>query len=833
MDAARSVTATFVPVFTLTVSKSGSGAVTGSGINCGSTCSSEYDDGTSLTLTATAATSSPRSRFTGWSGACTGTGSCTVTMDQARSVTATFVRTFLLTVTKSGAGTVTGSGIDCGSDCSERLDDGTNVTLTADAATGSRFTGWSGACTGTGTCTVTMDAEKSVTATFVPVFTLTVTKSGSGAGTVAGSGIDCGSTCSAEHDEGTVVTLTAAAATGSRFTGWSDACSGTGTCTVTMDAEKSVTATFVPVFTLTVSKSGDGSGSVSGSGIDCGSTCSLSYDDGTVVTLTAAATGSRFTGWSGACSGTGSCTVTMDQARSLTATFVPVFTLTVSKSGSGAGTVAGSGIDCGSTCSLSYDDGTGVTLTAATATGSRFTGWSGACSGAGTCTVALDQARSVDAMFSVASGLEPATDVTGGPTTGEQHELTVRRNGSGTGAVTGHAIDCGASCHAEYEAGTFVVLTATAGPGSRFTGWAGAGCSGTGACTIHMSGAREVTATFVAQHFLKVRTGGSGEGRVSGVAAAIRCGRDCESKLDHLTTATLTATPAAGSRFDGWHGACTGTGACRVSITEARRVVATFSRIVPLRVRVEGSGTVVSSDGGSCRTDCRSDLPTGRTVTLVAKPSAGFWFSGWTGSCHDAVRTCTVKADGAQHVRALFVRELDLALSATGGLVFHLPHEQATLGASVHWRGRPLANAEIRVRLACPAGVTFRSLRTDSSGRSDFTFGQEMPNERRLVSCRVTATVTHRGRTASASPRYLRFIHPLWIESRGAPNGRTAVRIWGRAGEHVTLRVNGLGIAHARIGRSGWVDFVSAQIRPGTTLSVSGEAGHHSHTIRG
>jgi beta-lactam-binding protein with PASTA domain len=40
------------------------------------------------------------------------------------------------------------------------------VTLAASPASGSSFTGWTGACSGTGTCTVTMDAAKSVTATF-------------------------------------------------------------------------------------------------------------------------------------------------------------------------------------------------------------------------------------------------------------------------------------------------------------------------------------------------------------------------------------------------------------------------------------------------------------------------------------------------------------------------------------------------------------------------------------------------------------------------------------------------------------------------------------------
>ena len=78
--------------------------------------------------------------------------------------------TFALTVGKAGtgSGTVTSSpaGINCGSDCSESYASGTSVTLTASAAGGSTFAGWSGACSGTGTCSVSMTAARSVTATF-------------------------------------------------------------------------------------------------------------------------------------------------------------------------------------------------------------------------------------------------------------------------------------------------------------------------------------------------------------------------------------------------------------------------------------------------------------------------------------------------------------------------------------------------------------------------------------------------------------------------------------------------------------------------------------------
>jgi len=243
-------------------------------------------------------------------------------------------------------------------------------------------------------------------------FALSVTKNGTGSGTVTSSpsGINCGSTCTANYSSGTSVTLTAAAASGSTFAGWTGACSGSATtCTVAMSAARSVTATFnsATTYSLTVTKSGAGSGTVtsSPSGINCGSTCGASYVSGTSVTLTAsAASGSTFASWGGACSGTGTCTVSMTQARSVTATFNSggtTYALSVARSGTGSGTVTSSpsGINCGSTCSANFASGTSVTLTAAAASGSTFAGWSGACSGTGTCTLSMSQARSVTATF--------------------------------------------------------------------------------------------------------------------------------------------------------------------------------------------------------------------------------------------------------------------------------------------------------------------------------------------------------------------------------------------------------------------------------------------------
>lgn len=174
--------------------------------------------------------------------------------------------------------------------------------------------------------------------------------------------------------------------------------------------------------TLTVNKAGTGTGNVTSSpaGINCGATCSNFFSDGTTVTLTPTAdAGSTFTGWSGDCSGTGPCTVTMDQARSVTATFeLPKHTLTVATNGTGSGSVSSSpaGINCGATCSSAFTQGTLVTLTPTPAAGSTFAGWSGDCTGTGTCTVTMSQARSVTATFTLVPpvlGVPPSVPASG------------------------------------------------------------------------------------------------------------------------------------------------------------------------------------------------------------------------------------------------------------------------------------------------------------------------------------------------------------------------------------------------------------------------------------
>jgi hypothetical protein len=179
-----------------------------------------------------------------------------------------------------------------------------------------------------------------------------------------------------------------------------------------MDKDKAVTATFVLIeFALEVKTAGTGSGTVEceveGGPVE---ECEAEYPEDTEVALVAEAKiGSEFSGWSGDCTGSGACELTMGEDKAVTATFdlepPSEFALTVSVAGSGSGSVTSSpaGINCGIDCSEAFAAGTEVTLTATPTSGSAFAGWSGDCGGTGVCKVTMSQARSVTAMFTAES----------------------------------------------------------------------------------------------------------------------------------------------------------------------------------------------------------------------------------------------------------------------------------------------------------------------------------------------------------------------------------------------------------------------------------------------
>ncbi|CAL2088963.1 conserved exported hypothetical protein [Tenacibaculum sp. 190524A05c] len=345
-----------------------------------------YDDGTSVTLTAT-----PDSgyQFDGWSGDASGTTNpLSITMDADKTITAMFSpiqRT--LTINATNGSVSTNPNPSGGT-----YNDGTSVTLTATPDAGYQFDGWSGDASGTtNPLSITMDADKTITAMFSPIQrTLTLNATN---GAVSTNPNPTGGT----YNDGTSVTLTATPDAGYQFDGWSGDASGTtNPFTITMDADKTVTAMFSPIqrkLTLNATN-----GSVSTNPNPTGGT----YDDGTSVTLTATPNaGYQFDGWSGDASGTTNpLTITMDADKIVTAMFSPIQrTLTINAT-NGSVTVSPNPVNG------TYDDGTVVTLTAVPDSGYQFDTWSGDATGTTTqITITMDANKTVTASFSTTLGV--------------------------------------------------------------------------------------------------------------------------------------------------------------------------------------------------------------------------------------------------------------------------------------------------------------------------------------------------------------------------------------------------------------------------------------------
>ncbi|MBK9031448.1 MAG: hypothetical protein IPL61_08945 [Myxococcales bacterium] len=412
---------------------------------------------------------------------------------------------------------------------------------------------------------------------------LTVVLGGTATGTVTSmpAGITCGASCTGSFPVGTLVTLTAAPAAGASFTGWGGGCSGAlPTCSLVVNAASAVNAGFdIQRHTVTVMPAGNGTGRVTSpaGGIDCPGTCTITVDHGTSLVLAATASpGSTFLGWSGACTGGGTCAITVNDDVQVSAAFGQSQSLVVTRSGAGGGTVtsAPAGITCGTDCAEVYAPGTMVTLTATPAADSTFVGWSGACSGAATtCVVTIDAATAVDARFDL-----------------RQFTLTVTRAGTGTGTVNNLSgstgINCGADCTENYNAGMMVGLLATPAADNVFSGWSG-DCTGAfGPCQLTMSQARSARATFDLAPTVTLTLSVYGSGTLRSSPSPVMGPSVCTSTDPNTTLCTLTfnrgaavsltPAPAGGYALIDISGCTLAGGTCTLTMNASTTVSAYF-----------------------------------------------------------------------------------------------------------------------------------------------------------------------------------------------------------------------------------------------------------------
>ena len=261
--------------------------------------------------------------------------------------------------------------------------------------------------------------------------------------------------------------------------------------------------------------------------------------------------------------------------------FEPPQTLTLIGAGAGNGSVVANptGINCNvlagvasGTCSSSYPGGTGVSLEEIPSSGFVFLGWGGACASAGTsqfCNLTVNTATNVTASFVVA-----ATNYT----------LQLTEVGTGAGTVNDNQsqISCGlaggavtGTCAGTYPNGTPVTLTATATGASTFAGWGGA-CASAGTnlkCSVVVSGATNVTASFSQQNFGNVNVCPAGQ------TTPAPCNRNLALTFNMASNTIIGAIQvvtqgATGLDFSlGSGGTCTGTiaagNSCTVNVSFA------------------------------------------------------------------------------------------------------------------------------------------------------------------------------------------------------------------------------------------------------------------------
>ncbi|MBI2891733.1 MAG: hypothetical protein HYY13_13235, partial [Nitrospirae bacterium] len=583
--------ATTLAVYTITATKDGEGdgwvASDPPGLACGDVCSYDFSSGTAVVVTAEPDASSA---FDTWGGACASvprTDPCVLVVDSSKSVQATFKAGFLLSVSAQG-GTLAGSppGILCGTggvDCSERYVVDTEVQLTATPDDAYGLKAWGGDCASTpptsSTCDLTISDNLNAWAEFVPKYVLNVGDSdpndlgGGRVHTVDAfgghvEGIDCtlgGSgqgDCTQEYLDGSFVYLVAESETGSIFGGWADACAGSGEetgCALVLAGDTAVNATFKLLYHLSVSLEGTGVGRVDiaseGETVTCGPTCALDLPEGTQVTLTATpALNHTFDGWGGDCASEPGvvCDIAMSGARTATATFTPLYTLSVGVGGPGniktvdANGVPIDGIHCGTTggtCWKEYRSGSPVYLKAFPDGHALFSDWAVDCdlTVGDTCTLLMTRDMTANASF------KPLHTLAVNPQT---------QGWNGAGNVLGYyadrtptGLDCGNGglvCAMEFPEGTEVALVATPASGSMFSNWSG-GCTVNwdGSCTATLSAPTAVDATFKLVFTMTVTQDGDGSGTVSPQPTPLTSVCDqaqCLIEYPELEAVTLTAT---------------------------------------------------------------------------------------------------------------------------------------------------------------------------------------------------------------------------------------------------------------------------------------------------
>ncbi len=698
-----------------------------------------YEDGTTVSITATP---SAGFEFSGWSGDAGGTENpLSLVMDDDKSITATFteqnVTTYTLTTTIIGEGEVVLSppgGV---------YNEGTAVALTAIPHSGFEFANWSDGLSGAeNPQTLIINSDKSVTANFVELppdhFTLSITLAGAGSVTLdplpdtpVGNG--------GEYQAGTVVTITVTPDPDNTFSGWSGDLSGTNnSATITMDTDKNVTATFDP------DTPGGGGGPVVFEEIQTGSAIEseivsldapisavsgdlylaaiTSKNRRDVVSVTglglswnrvkAQCSGRDQTGvevWMAIGNADGDGIVSAAFTHATTNSVIAVSRYSGVDPSTPLGmTVAGNtnGLDGG--CSDGVDGNayqfditteteSAIVYGAVAMRNRRHTagdGYSehielaGGSGGSAATLAVMDRSVASPATISLEGSFNKTVDwaVIG---------LEIRSGGSGGGGSTQRTLSFGTVGSGTinidppggtYEDGTTVSITATPSAGFEFSGWSGDAGGTENPLSLVMDDDKSITATFTEQNVttytLTTTIIGEGEVVLSPPGGVYNEG----------TVVTITAVPGVGKSFAGWAGDLFGAdNPTSITMDADKNIIAGFIELPPsqnvLNVNINGEGSVsldpppisVVGDGG--------EYLVGTVVTVTAIPDSGYEFSGWSGDLNGADNPQTLVINTDKSVTTNFSEQTGPQYTLTlhvfgGGEVVLDPPQESSNGSS-------------------------------------------------------------------------------------------------------------------------------------------------------
>ncbi|MEK7586462.1 MAG: hypothetical protein AAB453_01170, partial [Patescibacteria group bacterium] len=464
-------------------------------------------------------------------------------------------------------------------------------------------------------------------------------------------GISCGTDCIENYNSQTgTVTLTHNIPVGVTFVGWSGCASMTGNnCNILMDGNKTVTATFNTISTVTRTISGTlgaigatvaitGGGSCSVTGSSYTYTC-VGIPNGASVVITPSKTGGAFTPpartYSSVVSSVSNLnfTFTANTVTPPPLTTRPTQILIRQSNNSSVGGATVRVTDAGATVFSTATASSGLTPTYNLELNKNYG-----------IQVSANGFQSNSGNFSVPSGATlhtyslvlTHTSTTNQPANPTTYLLSVSKNGTGLGTVTG-GVSCGTSCSHSYNSGSPVTLTATPFTGSTFAGWSGCNSTSGTTCTVMMDGVKSVTSTFntvsapppapTPTGTLTVSKAGAGFGTVTSSLSGIDCGSTCAYNFNLNSTITLTATPASGSSFGNWPSGCTSTNGnvCTVTMNATKTVAVTFvsntasTQPIGVRAVIKSNATNVAISGASV-----SVLINGTTYNLGLTDASGY-----------------------------------------------------------------------------------------------------------------------------------------------------------------------------------------------------------------